>query len=161
MNEAEETLKKKLEKKGYTVYRNGWPDFIVQREDEIIAIEVKSHQTEKLEENQLSIMELLSSLGIKCQRWSPDKGFQKFDAVYVRPPRPPKLPKKGSKQYCELITKVEGGEKFIRKIVVHGRPYYQRCQWIYVNGKRKLKILKHLGTRKPRERIRGVRNDGD
>ena len=59
-------------------------------------------------------------------------------------------PRKGSRQYCELVTKVKGGEPFIRRVVVH-KTYYQRCQWVYVNGKRKLKIIKHLGTRKPRE----------
>lgn len=69
------------------------------------------------------------------------------------------LPKKGSKRYCELVTKVKGGDIFTRRVVVHGRPYYQRCQWVYVSDKRKLKILKHLGTRKPRENLRGMRND--
>ncbi len=61
-----------------------------------------------------------------------------------------KLPKKGSRQYCELVTKVKGGDPFIRKTTVNGRPYYQRCQYIYWDGRRKLKIIKHLGTRKPR-----------
>jgi len=61
------------------------------------------------------------------------------------------LPKKGSRRYCELVTKVKGGDIFTRRVMVHGRPYYQRCQWIYVGDKRKLKIIKHLGTRKPRE----------
>ncbi len=59
-------------------------------------------------------------------------------------------PKKGSKRYCELVTKIQGGTPFIRRIEVNGRPYWQRCQWIYVDGKRKLKVLGHLGTRKPR-----------
>ena len=67
-------------------------------------------------------------------------------------------PRKGSRRYCELVTKVKGGDIFTRRIVVNGRPYYQRCQWVYVNGKRKLKIIKHLGTRKPRERLRGMRD---
>lgn len=60
------------------------------------------------------------------------------------------LPRKGSKRYCELVTKVQGGEPFTRRIVVHGRPYWQRCRYVYKEGKRKLEVLKHLGTRKPR-----------
>ena len=60
------------------------------------------------------------------------------------------LPKKGSRQYCELVTKKEGGQPFLRRIVVHGRPYWQKCRYIYKDGKRKLQVIKHLGNRKPR-----------
>ena len=60
------------------------------------------------------------------------------------------LPHKGSRQYCELVTKKQGGDSFIRRTRVNGRPYYQLCQYIYQGNKRKLKILKHLGSRKPR-----------
>lgn len=68
----------------------------------------------------------------------------------VNQPSVDRLPNKGSRQYCELVTKVKGGEPFIRRTVVHGRPYYQSCQYVYQDGKRKLKVIKHLGTRKPR-----------
>lgn len=61
------------------------------------------------------------------------------------------LPRKGSRQYCELITKKQGGEPFIRRTMVNGHPYWQKCQYIYRDGKRKLKIIKHLGSRKPRQ----------
>lgn len=151
MNVAEDRLKKIVKKKGYNVYRNGWPDFIIQKNGKVVAIEVKALQTEKLEEEQLAIMGLLSSLGIKCLRWSPDKGFDKFDASYTRTPiKPLRMPKKGSRQYCELVTRIYGGEPFTRKIKVGDRPYWQRCRWIYKNGKRKLEIIEHLGNRKPR-----------
>ncbi len=59
-------------------------------------------------------------------------------------------PRKGNRRYCELITKKQGGEPFIRKTVVHGHPYWQRCQYVYQDGKRKLKVQEHLGNRKPR-----------
>lgn len=61
------------------------------------------------------------------------------------------LPRKGSRQYCELVTKKQGGDPFIRRTVVNGRPYWQRCRYIYRDGKRKLEIIEHLGSRKPRE----------
>jgi len=70
--------------------------------------------------------------------------------VLVNQPSVDDLPRKGSRQYCELVTKVKGGDSFIRRTMVNGRPYWQRCRWIYKNGKRKLKIIEHLGTRKPR-----------
>ncbi len=60
------------------------------------------------------------------------------------------VPKKGSKRYCELHTKIEGGEPYTRRITVDGRPYYQLCQMVYEHGKRKIKVIKHLGNRKPR-----------
>ncbi len=72
------------------------------------------------------------------------------DDKLVNQPNTEDTPRKGSKQYCELITKIYGGDSFIRKSVVNGRPYWQRCRWVYWDGKRKLKILKHIGTRKPR-----------
>lgn len=59
-------------------------------------------------------------------------------------------PKKGSRQYCELVTKKKGGRPFIRRTVVNGNSYWQKCQWVYEGDKRKLKIIEHLGTRKPR-----------
>jgi len=68
----------------------------------------------------------------------------------VNQPNLERPPKKGSQQYCELVTKIKGGEPFIRRVVVHGRPYWQKCRYIYVGGKRKLEIVKHLGNRKPR-----------
>lgn len=59
-------------------------------------------------------------------------------------------PHKGSRQYCDLVTKRVGGDPFIRKVKVGNHYYWQRCRYVYVDGKRKLKILEHLGNRKPR-----------
>ena len=43
------------------------------------------------------------------------------------------------------------GKEFIRRIRVGNHFYWQRCQHYYdVDDKRKLRILEHLGTRKPR-----------
>ena len=69
----------------------------------------------------------------------------------VNQPRVEAEPKKGSRQYCELVTRKIGGDPFIRKTMVNGRPYWQRCKYIYVDGQRKLKIIEHLGNRKPRK----------
>jgi len=44
----------------------------------------------------------------------------------VNQPNLERPPKKGSQQYCELVTKIKGGEPFIRRVVVHGRPYWQK-----------------------------------
>ena len=61
-----------------------------------------------------------------------------------------KLPRKGSVAYCDLITRKQGGDPFIRRTVVNGRPYWQRCRYIYRDGHRRLLIVEHLGNRKPR-----------
>ena len=68
----------------------------------------------------------------------------------VNQPSVEALPKKGSRQYCELVTKKQGGDPFIRRTVVNGRPYWQRCRYVYRNDKRKLEVIEHLGSRKPR-----------
>jgi len=60
------------------------------------------------------------------------------------------LHKKGSIAYKELHTLISGGDIFIRRLKVT-KFVYQRCRYVYQNGKRKLVILKTL-KRKPRER---------
>lgn len=72
--------------------------------------------------------------------------------ILVNQPSAEAQPRKGSRRYCELVTRKIGGDPFIRRTVVNGRPYWQRCKYIYVDGIRKLKIIEHLGTRKPRLR---------
>ena len=70
----------------------------------------------------------------------------------VNQPSVKSIPAKGSRQYCELVTKKKGGDPFIRRVLVKGRPYWQKCRWVYQDSKRKLKIIQHLGTRKPRRK---------
>ena len=46
--ENERGLKEHLESLGYTVYRNGWPDFLAVRGNDVLAIEHKSDRNQRL-----------------------------------------------------------------------------------------------------------------
>jgi len=62
------------------------------------------------------------------------------------------LEKKKAYQSQPVNTKREG-KSFLRKTMVHGRPYWQTVRYLYNYdgmGGRRLKIVKHHGTRKPR-----------
>lgn len=83
-NPSELKVWKDLRNKGYTIYRNGWPAILAERSDEIRAIEVKGNKYERLTPEQIKAMELLSKLGVKCQRWSPDTGFQEYTFHFTK-----------------------------------------------------------------------------
>lgn len=53
---------------GYEVQRHGWPDFIIFKDDEIIAVEVKSFR-DRLSEKQIKVINLLNKFGIKSRVW--------------------------------------------------------------------------------------------
>ena len=65
------------------------------------------------------------------------------------------MPNKGSVSYRQLVTEVKGGDVFIRRLKVVTYEY-QRCQWVYQDGHRRLKILKTL-ARKPCLKRGGMR----
>lgn len=58
--------------RGWDVAKRGWPDFFLQRRDEIIAVEVKGHKDEPLKVDQERIFEFLTNHGVRCYKWSPD-----------------------------------------------------------------------------------------
>lgn len=41
MKRTEDVIRKKYEAAGYTVYRNGWPDFLVEKDGVFFGVEVK------------------------------------------------------------------------------------------------------------------------
>ena len=43
MKKTENIIRKEYEAKGYTVLRNGWPDFLVMKEGKAFGVEVKSY----------------------------------------------------------------------------------------------------------------------
>ena len=58
MNEKEEGVANLLRALGFTVYRNGWPDFLAVRGSEIVAVEHKNHG-EKLRREQAALHAVL------------------------------------------------------------------------------------------------------
>jgi len=61
-----------LNEHGWTTYRNGNPDIFAERDNELIAIEVKGSPEEGLSKDQEAMFALLGRHNIKCYRWSPD-----------------------------------------------------------------------------------------
>lgn len=71
MNAYELWLKQKLEEKGWTVLRNGWPDFLCFKGDlfkptEVLAVEGK-RGTQLLTYDQLQIHTILRAAGVPCE----------------------------------------------------------------------------------------------
>ena len=62
--ESEDLAKHLLEKHGYCVLRNGWPDFFCLRDGEFLAVEVKTG-SHKLSKDQRKMHEMLQMAGIK------------------------------------------------------------------------------------------------
>lgn len=65
MNVLESQLRTMLEQRGWTVYSNGWPDFLCYRarDARTFAVEVKAPR-DKLRPNQVAVHELLIRNGI-------------------------------------------------------------------------------------------------
>lgn len=77
LNDAEKEFKKKATDKGWNVIKNGWPDFLIYKDNEIRFIEVKNGK-DKLREDQIKMLKTLTKYGLKCYTWHPKTGFKKF-----------------------------------------------------------------------------------
>lgn len=63
---------------GRLVTKRGWPDFILQRGDEVFMVEVKPRKMKsypKVAKKQQAVHDLLRSFGIRVLVWSLDIGF--------------------------------------------------------------------------------------
>ena len=75
---AEQLFYEQATLKGYTVYRSGWPDYLITKDNKIIFVEVKG-RGDKLRDSQKAMLKILSEHGLKCFVWSPHKGFERFN----------------------------------------------------------------------------------
>lgn len=62
--------------RGWEVTAQGWPDFLVERDGEVILVEVKPSRGRKLRSEKLRLLTSLAERGIPCFAWSPDGGFE-------------------------------------------------------------------------------------
>lgn len=70
MHKSEQEVKDKLEQEGWTVYRNGWPDFAALKNGVLRLIEVKA--TGELSEEQIQMFALLKKLlGVEVEVLKP------------------------------------------------------------------------------------------
>lgn len=79
-NSAEFSFGYQADKLGWNLYRHGWPDFLVEREGELFAVEVKQGKDE-LNERQKATLSALDRAGIPCFVWRPDTGFELFGST--------------------------------------------------------------------------------
>lgn len=74
-NKAERLFFNMMKKDGWDVTRKGWPDYICFKDGELAIVEIKPKSTHRLKGRQQQVMEILSTYGIRCYRWSPNSGF--------------------------------------------------------------------------------------
>ena len=74
---AEAEFKKQAISKGWNVLKNGWPDYLIYKDNEIAFVEVKD-KGDQLRPSQIEMLNLLSKFGFKCFTWRPKKGFKRF-----------------------------------------------------------------------------------
>lgn len=60
------------------------------------------------------------------------------------------LIEQGERHKAQRVVPKEKSKGFVRVKYIHGRPYYYLVKSIREGGKVKQKIIKYLGTRKPR-----------
>ena len=76
-SDAEHRFKQQAIDKGWKVLKNGWPDYLIYKDNEIAFVEVKDG-SDRLRPNQIEMLKLLSKFGLKCFTWRPKKGFKRF-----------------------------------------------------------------------------------
>lgn len=76
---AETQLREKLEREGWKVIHQGWPDFVCIRNEETIFVEVKNYRGQMLKKEQHFILTHLAKLGLSCYKWTPDSDFEKIE----------------------------------------------------------------------------------
>lgn len=64
-------------KAGWTVQKRGWPDFLLTRNGDLCAVEVKRNGQGPKRDQEI-VMAALESKSIKCYIWTPRDGFQRW-----------------------------------------------------------------------------------
>lgn len=66
--------------RGWQITKRGWPDYFVQKDGHIIAVEVMPSAGRAPRFDQRQVMAALEAAGIRCFIWSPEGGFRPFKA---------------------------------------------------------------------------------
>ena len=81
MNRAEERFLQEALKADWDATKQGWPDFICFKGDDVICVEVKTTENNPLRPEQIRVMNFLSSKGIKCFKYSLDGKMQPWEQI--------------------------------------------------------------------------------
>lgn len=71
-NKAEGIFFDRMTKKGWTLTKEGWPDFACYKEGRLILVEIKPKRSHNLKKGQQKLLGKLAQLGIECYRWTPE-----------------------------------------------------------------------------------------
>lgn len=77
-NVAENQFARRIIKEGWTITKRGWPDFLCERDGELLLVEVKPGRSSQLKKEQLRVARALKRYGVPVRRWSPDGGFEEI-----------------------------------------------------------------------------------
>ena len=78
-NKSEDEFAKHARLLGWEVTKTGYPDFICYKPNgDIVLVEIKPNTKQRLKLGQQRFMNTISSKGIACYRWSPDKNWLDF-----------------------------------------------------------------------------------
>lgn len=75
-SKSEETFACLMRDACWSVWHRGLPDFICERNNRVIAVEVKSFPGQKLSQEQVTVLHILADRGLECYRWDPQTHFQ-------------------------------------------------------------------------------------
>ena len=75
-------LPKKLQKEGYQIFKNGWPDLLTVKNKELRFIEIKE-EGKGLRDEQIGMMQALSDNGLSCFIWYPKTGLINFKDYFL------------------------------------------------------------------------------
>lgn len=65
MNKLEEKVAQYYTKQGYIVYRNGWPDFLLQKNSEFMAVELKGKKDDLKAHQELILSRLTKIMPVR------------------------------------------------------------------------------------------------
>ena len=81
-NPAERAVVTDLESQGYTVLKNGWPDFLAFKGKSVRFIEVKPHRGRELTPRQQKMAQALALIGLSVELLAPTrKGAETAQAM--------------------------------------------------------------------------------
>lgn len=63
---------------GWLLTTRGWPDFFLERDGQVICVEVKPSISREIRAPKRRVIDALVAAGIRCFAWSPEGGFERL-----------------------------------------------------------------------------------
>jgi hypothetical protein len=75
--------------KGWSVTKNGYPDFLCRSAEGMALVEVKPDRYSNFSDAQRSALEFLLACQVPCYRWDPESGLERLSPESIRSRRRP------------------------------------------------------------------------